>query len=94
MTQSIDIESVSRRIAEIIVERLELEDFTADTLPRDAILFAPQEGGGLDLDSIASLEIVAALSDEYGLDFDDVDREHFMSVNTLAAYVVKELASK
>lgn len=94
MTQQISIDTVSHRIAEIIIERLELEQFTADDLPRDAILFATEEDGGLDLDSIASLEIVAALSDEYELDFDDVDRDHFMSVNTLAAYIIGELEAK
>lgn len=89
-----DIQTVQRRVAELIIERLELEQFTPDTLPYDAIMFATEEEGGLDLDSIASLEIVAALSDEYGLDFDDVDREHFMSVNTLSAYIVGELEGK
>lgn len=94
MTQATDIDTISRRIAEILIERLELEDYTPDDLPRDAIMFATEDEGGLDLDSIASLELVAALSDEYDLDFDDVDREHFMSVNSLAAYVAGELESK
>jgi acyl carrier protein len=89
-----DIQTVSRRVAQLIIERLELEQFTPDTLPYDAILFAGPEVGGLDLDSIASLEIVSALADEYGLDFDDVDREHFMTVNSLSAYIVGELERK
>lgn len=89
-----DIQTVSRRVAELIIERLELEQFTPDTLPYDAILFAGEDDGGLDLDSIASLEIVSALSDEYGLDFDDVDRQHFTSVNTLSAYIVGQLEGK
>lgn len=84
--------TVARRVAELIVERLELEDFTAETLPPDAILFAPTQEGGLDLDSIASLEIVSALSNEYDLDFDNIARDDFMSVNTLAAYIVRERA--
>ena len=82
---------VAHRIAELIIERLELEDFTADDFPREAVLFAPEFEGGLDLDSIASLEIVSALSSEYDLDFDEIDREDFMSVDTLAAYILREL---
>lgn len=89
-----DTTDIPRRIAEILIERLELEGYTPDDLPRDAILFAPDHEGGLDLDSIASLELVAALSDEYDLDFEDVDREHFMSINSLAAYVGAELEAK
>jgi acyl carrier protein len=85
--------SVADRIAQVIVSRLELESYTAETLPRDAILFAPPESQGLDLDSIASLEIISGLSDEFDLPFDDVQRDDMMSVNTLAAYVTRQLSS-
>jgi len=83
-------ETIARRVAEIIVERLQLEQFSAETLPHDAILFAATHEGGLDLDSIASLEIVSALSDEYDLDFDNIARDDFMSVETLANYISRE----
>ncbi|PRQ05837.1 acyl carrier protein [Enhygromyxa salina] len=86
-------DAVATRISAIIIERLELEDFTVEDFPRDAILFAPDTEGGLDLDSIASLEIVSALADEYDLDFDEIAREDFMSVETLAAYIIRELAA-
>ena len=84
-------ETITTRICELIIERLELEDFTVEDFPSEAILFAPSVAGGLELDSIASLEIVSVLSDEYDLDFDEVSQEDFLSVKSLAAYVLREL---
>lgn len=82
---------ITRRICELIVERLELEDFDAESFPADAVLFAPEEGGGLGLDSIASLEIASALSDEYDLELDEIAREDFVSAQTLGVYIAREL---
>lgn len=84
-----DHAETARRVAEVIIERLELEDYTPESFPRDAVLFAPPEGGGLGFDSIASLEIIAGLADTFELPFDDVKREDFMSVDSLAAYIVR-----
>jgi len=81
--------SIAVRVAEIIIEALELEDYTPEAFPTSTILFAPAEAGGLDLDSVASLEIIACLADEFDLPFDDVTREDLTSVDTLAAYIEK-----
>jgi acyl carrier protein len=86
-----DHAAITDRIVGVIIERLALEDFTSETFPRDAVLFAPPEGGGLGFDSIASLEIVSGLSDAFDLPFDDIRRDDFTSVTTLAAYVGKRL---
>jgi acyl carrier protein len=86
--------AIAGRIVEQIIERLELEDFTVDDFPRDAVLFAPPEGGGLGFDSIASLEIIAGLADEFDLPFDNMAREDFMSVDSLARYVAREQAAE
>lgn len=86
-----DHTTIADRIVGVIIERLELEDFTSETFPRDAVLFAPPEGGGLGFDSIASLEIVSGLSDAFDLPFDDIRRDDFTSVDALAAYVGKRL---
>jgi len=85
---------IAARIVEQIIERLELEDFTVDDFPRDAVLFAPPEDGGLGFDSIASLEIIAGLADEFDLPFDNMAREDFMSVDSLARYVAREEAAE
>ena len=84
-------EAIATRISELIIERLELEGFTVAEFPREAILFAPAVAGGLELDSIASLEIVSALADEFDLDFEEIAQEDFLSVKSLSAYVAREL---
>lgn len=87
---SLSLAEIESTIVEIIIERLELEDYTADDFPREQILFALPEEGGLGLDSIASLEIVAGLSEEFDLDFDDIAREDFMTVKSLAGFVRRQ----
>ena len=85
-----DHQEIADRVAAIIIERLELEGLTPATLDPDAVLFAPPEGGGLGLDSIASLEIIAGLADAFDLPFDDVGRDDFISVRSLAAYIARK----
>ena len=80
--------TVQQQIATSIIERLELEGYTPESFPRDAVLFAPASEGGLEFDSIACLEIIAALSDLFDLPFDDIQREDMMSVETIARYVI------
>jgi len=86
--------AIATRIVEQIIERLEIEDFTVHDFPRTTVLFAPPQGGGLGFDSIASLEIIAGLSDEFDLPFDNMAREDFMNVDSLARYVAREQAAE
>ena len=85
---------LKQQIAAAIVERLELEDHDAATFPMDAILFGPAEHGGLELDSIASLEIIAVLSDKYDLPFDDITRDEMMSVDSISEYIERKFAAR
>jgi acyl carrier protein len=75
------------RIAQALVEALELEVQREEPFPVDRLLFGPPESGGFGLDSLASLTITATLSDRFDLTFDDVERDDLQTVRTLAAYV-------
>ena len=75
------------KVAQLIIDCLELEGFVAETLSADMPLFEPEEAEGLGLDSLAALEIVATLSAEFDLSFEDVSREDMMTVGAIAAYV-------
>ena len=88
---ALNLEQISQRISEVIIDRLELEDFTPESFPKDAILFAHHNVGGLGFDSIGSLEIAAGLADEFDLELDDISEEDFMSVATLAEYIQRQL---
>ena len=72
-------------IKKIIVEALNLEGMTAETIGDNDLLFDE----GLGLDSVDALELVVSLEKAYGvkIDSDDATRESFKSVATLAALV-------
>ena len=71
--------------------RVELKDFLcenlgidADVLEFDTQLFGDGEIG---LDSIDSLEIIAYVDDEFGVQMTGVGKEHFYSIETIAKYI-------
>ena len=68
----------------LIVAALGLDIDPAE-IPDDEVLF----GGGMDLDSMATLEIVAAIEEGFNItvEDDELTAELFDSVETLAEYV-------
>ncbi|AVJ16378.1 phosphopantetheine-binding protein [Serratia rhizosphaerae] len=77
---------LSTEIKQLIIDSLNLEGMTPDEIDTQAPLF----GEGLGLDSIDALELGLALKNRYGVvlsaESDDM-RQHFYSVETLAAFV-------
>jgi acyl carrier protein len=74
-----------RKLAELIVDALNLETAAADIDPE-----APLYGDGLGLDSIDVLEMSLAISKAYGVQLrsDDPDNgKIFQSLRSLSAYV-------
>jgi acyl carrier protein len=80
------------RIKKVIVERLGLE-IAPDSIADDSLLFAPAVANGLELESLAALEIIVGLSAEFDLYLDEVPREAFMSVDSLADFVDARLGA-
>lgn len=76
-----------KELKKLIIEKLKLEDITADEIGDDTQLF----GEGLGLDSIDALELVVALEKTYAIRIpdEDVGKEAFRSVSALADYVIK-----
>ncbi|MBQ7187240.1 MAG: acyl carrier protein [Ruminococcus sp.] len=56
----------------------------ADVLEYDTELFGDSTIG---LDSVDSLEIISFVDGEYGVDMTGVGKEHFVSIDTIAAYI-------
>lgn len=77
-------EDVIERIRQLVVDALEL-GVSPEEIDPDEPLF----GGDATVDSMGSLELVAAIEREYGLRVpdDDLRVELFDSVRTLADYV-------
>lgn len=81
-------------LKELIVDSLQLEDVTPETIDSDASLFG--DGEGLGLDSIDALELAVAISKKYGVTIkaeDDKAEEVFSSVRSLAAHVAAHRTS-
>jgi len=82
---------LKRELKELIIETLDLEDITPDEIVNDAPLFVK----GLGLDSIDALEIGVALQQKYNIKLSSKGedlKEHFYSVDTIAAYIQQSLA--
>ena len=55
-----------------------------DVLEYDTELFSEDP---INLDSVDSLEIISFVDGEYGVDMTGVGKEHFVSIDTIAAYI-------
>lgn len=75
---------MSNRVKGCVIEALELE-LSIDEIADDEALFE----GGLGLNSIATLQAIAAVEEEFGIEVPDEDLipELIESVRTLANYV-------
>ena len=69
-------------IKEELIERLELE-FEAADIDDDTFLF----GGGLQLDSIDSMEIIIGMQSRFGVMIPEDDVSSLRTINTLADFV-------
>jgi acyl carrier protein len=90
---SIDIAEIREKIKHIIVTSLELE-IQPSSIDDERLLFTSALAAGMDLDSLAAIEIVIGLSNEFGLELDEVPREAFQNVATLADFIAVQLNSK
>ncbi len=74
------------KMAELLVEALNLEDMEANEIAPDEQLF----GDGLGLDSIDALEISLAISQQYGIQMkaeDEATRKAFETLKSLTDFV-------
>ena len=75
-----------RKMAELLVTALNLEDVEAEDIDPEKPLF----GDGLGLDSIDALEIALAISEEYGVQLkaeDESTRQAFATLRSLSEFV-------
>lgn len=76
-----------QRIKEILVESLNLEGTTPESIGDDMPLW----GDGLGLDSVDALELMVALEQEYGfkIDSEEIGQETLSTVAKLEEFVEK-----
>lgn len=83
-------EEIYRRVKAAVIAVLDLK-VSADEISDDGLLF----GDASSVDSMATLEIICALEEEFGVEVADEDLrvELFASVSSIADYLMDVLAS-
>lgn len=82
-----DLAAIRGELKELLVERLSLENVTADQIEDDAPLF----GDGLGLDSLDAVEIIVILQRYYKIDVKEIKKgdKLFGSVSLMAEYILE-----
>gem|GEM_PF-83491 len=86
--------SDERKMAELIVDVLNLEDVAPEEIDPSIIMF---EDDGLGLDSIDALEIAVAIAEQYQVQLsaeDEGTREIFATLGNLTAHVTQEVNAR
>lgn len=83
-----ELAQLRKKLKKMLVENLSLEDINPEDIKDDEVLF----GGGLELDSLDTVEIVVLLQRNFGLEFKDMSKgeEVFYSIDSLARYVYEK----
>ena len=75
---------IAEKIKNILVENLRIP---AEELDYEIELF----GDGIGLDSIESLEIIAGIDQEFGVQMTGVAKENFYNIEALSKYVMEHM---
>lgn len=89
MPDSKDVKGIIKRVAEIIIGELKLEDVTADTFNPDLDLIDE-----LGIDSMDLATIALVLQDEYKIVIDEDDYPKLKTISLIAEYIEQKLTAK
>lgn len=86
MSVDLDINTIIRRVAEIVIFELKLQEVTADTFDPELDLVDE-----LGIDSMDLATIALALQDEYDVEIDEDDYPGLKTISLIARYIEKRL---
>ncbi len=89
MPETNDIQGIIRKVAEIIIGELKLEDVTVDTFNPEMDLVDE-----LGIDSMDLATIALVLQDEYKIVIDEDDYTRLKSIRLIADYISEKLSAK
>jgi acyl carrier protein len=81
------MEALLQELKKKIVEELDMKEITPDELADDTLFF----DGGLGLDSVDLMVLVAVVDRDYGVEIfnRELGEKVFITLSTLAAYITK-----
>ena len=82
------LDEIIRRVAEIIIDELKLDDTTPSTFDPDLDLIDE-----LGIDSMDLTAVVLVLQDEYGITIYEEDYPELKTVRSIARYVLEQPAA-
>ncbi|AJK45808.1 phosphopantetheine-binding protein [Burkholderia plantarii] len=88
------MDTLKLQIKRLLIDLLDLQDMTVDDIGDDVPLFTTD---GIGLDSVDALEVGIMLRKQFNLTIaanDASTREHFRSINTLAALIASQQAPR
>jgi len=89
MPETNDIQGIIRKVAEIIISELKLEEVTVDTFNPEMDLVDE-----LGIDSMDLATIALVLQDEYKIVIDEDDYTRLKSIRLIADYISEKLTAK
>jgi len=89
MPETNDIQGIIRKVAEIIISELKLEEVTVDTFNPEMDLVDE-----LGIDSMDLATIALVLQDEYKIVIDEDDYPKLKSIRLIADYISEKLTAK
>ncbi|WP_434748723.1 phosphopantetheine-binding protein [Paenibacillus amylolyticus] len=86
---SLDMEEVKQTIKQkLLIDRLRLEDITAEEITDDLVLF----GEGLGLDSVEAFEVMVGMEELYGVAVEQIPADelkiHLQNVQSIADLIM------
>lgn len=81
------INEIKTNVKELILEVMEDEALTFETIQDDTPFFGTDEEPGIIQDSLAILEIATRLGEEYDIMPEDFNDEVFVNVETLSTFI-------
>lgn len=89
MPETNDLQGIIRKVAEVIIGELKLEDVTVDTFNPEMDLVDE-----LGIDSMDLATIALVLQDEYKIVIDEDDYTKLKSIRLIADYIYEKLTAK
>lgn len=85
-TETMTVQDIERRVSEIFINELKLEDVTPETL--DPEMHLMEEMG---IDSMDLITVVLVLKDEFSVNIEEADYPRLTNIRLIAVYIKEKM---